>query len=101
MGANVQLNSCSGADNQQWTYDKTTGEIKGLRSGLCIDVGSTASCQEKPWSTYPYCSTDLDPLKRAQDLVGRMEVQELVGCQLIFDQLLLMNFGYIGWIDGQ
>ena len=59
-------------------YINTTGEIKGLQSGLCIDVGSTASCQEKPWSDYPYCNPMLDPLKRAQDLVGRMEVAEMV-----------------------
>ena len=78
MGSNVQLNSCSGADNQRWMYDKTTGELKGLQSGLCIDVGSTVSCQEKPLSGYPYCNTDLDPLERAQDLVGRMEVLEMV-----------------------
>ena len=59
-------------------YDKTTGELKGLHSGLCIDVGSTASCQEKPWSGYPYCMTEVDPLKRAEDLVQRLEVAEMV-----------------------
>ena len=74
----MQLNSCTGAVNQQWAYDKKTGEIKGVQSGLCIDVGSTASCQEKPWSDYPYCNIQLDPLQRAQDLVGRMEVAEMV-----------------------
>ena len=63
-------------------YDKTTGEIKGLKSGLCIDVGSTASCQKKPLSGYPYCNTQLDPLTRAKDLVGRMEVAEMV-CKLM------------------
>ena len=78
VGSNVQLSSCTGADNQQWTYDETTGEIKGLKSGLCLDVGSTASCQEQPWSGYPYCNTQLDPLTRAKDLVGRMEVTEMV-----------------------
>ena len=77
-GGNVQLNTCSGGGNQQWTYDNTTGEIKGMKSGLCIDVGSTGSCQQKPWSDYPYCNTKLDPLERAQDLVGRMEVVEMV-----------------------
>ena len=78
VGGNVQLNSCSGTDGQRWMYDKTTGEIKGLQSGLCVDVGSTASCQEKPWSDYPYCNAALDPLKRAEDLVGRMEIAEMV-----------------------
>lgn len=82
VGSNVQLNSCSGGDNQRWMYDNTTGELKGLKSGLCVDVGSTASCQQKPWSDYPYCNTALDPLKRAQDLVARMEVAEMV-CLLI------------------
>ena len=78
VGANVQLNSCSGGDNQRWMYDKTTGALKGLQSGLCIDVGATASCSEKPWSGYTYCMTDMDPLKRAEDLVGRLEVAEMV-----------------------
>ena len=78
VGSNVQLNSCTGADNQRWMYDKTTGEIKGLKSGLCIDVGSTASCKEQPWSGYPYCNTQLDPLTRAKDLVDRMEAIEMV-----------------------
>ena len=77
-GSNVQLGSCTGADNQRWMYDKTIGEIKGLQSGFCVDVGSTASCQEQPWSGYPYCNTKLDPLTRAKDLVGRMEVAEMV-----------------------
>ena len=77
----MQLNSCTGADNQRWMYDKKSGEIKGLKSGLCIDVGSTTSCQEQPWSGYPYCNPQLDPLTRAQDLVGRMEVVEMV-CKL-------------------
>ncbi len=78
VGSNVQLGSCTGDDSQRWMYDKTTGEIKELQSGLCIDVGSTASCQEQPWSGYPYCNTQLDPLTRAKDLVGRMEATEMV-----------------------
>ena len=78
VGSNVQLNSCTGADNQRWMYDKATSELKGLKSGLCIDVRSTASCQEQPWSGYPYCNTQLDPLTRAKDLVDRMEVPEMV-----------------------
>ena len=111
----MQLNSCTGAVNQQWAYDNTTGEIKvkGVQSGLCIDVGSTASCQEKPWSDYPYCNIQLDPLQRAQDLVGRMEVAEMVYCMyysptFIFQTHNSFNrcmthsfFDNIDWIDGQ
>ena len=79
----MQLNSCTGGNNQRWAFDNTTGEIKGLQSGLCIDVGSYASCKEQPWSGYDYCNTELDALKRAQDLVGRMEVAEMVNTIVI------------------
>lgn len=78
VGANIQLSHCSGGDNQRWMYDEATGEIEGQKSGLCIDVGSFASCQEKPWSGYPYCNTKLDPLTRAQDVAGRLYVPEMV-----------------------
>lgn len=56
----------------------TDGSIRGVESGLCVDVGSKASCQEEPWSSYPYCNPNLDPDTRAKDLVGRMTVVEKV-----------------------
>ena len=91
-GDNVQLNSCSGADNQRWMLNKKTGEITGLQSGLCLDVGSYASCKEDPWSHYPYCNIELDPLTRAQDLVGRMVPAEMVRtCTLLLLYKLLFN----------
>ena len=50
-----------------------------MQSGLCLDVGSTGSCTEKPWSTYPYCNYQLDPKTRAMDLVSRLTLDEKVG----------------------
>ena len=50
-----------------------------LRMGeLCMDVGSRGSCQESPWSTYPYCNPNLDTETRAKDLVTRMTIIEKV-----------------------
>ena len=45
---------------------------------LCMDVGSRASCQETPWSAYPYCDPNLDTETRAKDLVNRMTIIEKV-----------------------
>ena len=59
-------------------HHSTDGSIRGVESGLCVDVGSKASCQEEPWSSYPYCNPNLDPDTRAKDLVGRMTVVEKV-----------------------
>ena len=36
-GANVQLYDCNGNENQSWTYDASTTEIKGLED-KCLDV---------------------------------------------------------------
>ena len=77
-GTNVQLWSCSGRDNQKWAYNSTDGSIRGKQSGLCIDAGSQASCMEEPWSTYDYCNDTLEPEVRAQDLVGRLTLDEKV-----------------------
>ncbi len=77
-GTNVQLWSCSGGDNQQWAYNSTDGTIRGKQSGLCMDVGSKASCMEAPWSGYPYCNHSLEPEARAKDLVDRLTLAEKV-----------------------
>ena len=53
-----------------------------MQSGLCLDVGSSGSCMEKPWSTYPYCNYQLDANTRAMDLVSRLTLDEKVGVVL-------------------
>ena len=79
VGTNVQLWSCSGSDNQKWTLSSADGTIRGVQSGLCLDVGSRASCMEPPWSGYPYCNDQLDAETRAKDLVSRLTLAEKVG----------------------
>ena len=65
--------------DQSCDHCRSDGNIRGVESGLCVDVGSRASCQEEPWSGYPYCNPSLDPDTRAKDLVSRMTVDEKVG----------------------
>ena len=77
-GTNVQLWSCSGNDNQKWSHDSADGTIRGVQSGLCLDVGSKASCMDRPWSGYPYCDDKLDAKTRAEDLVSRLTLAEKV-----------------------
>ena len=38
---------------------------------LCIDVGSTATCTQPPWNTYPYCDHTLDIETKTKDLLNK------------------------------
>ena len=77
-GTNIQLNICNGHYNQRWAHDSNAGTIKGIQSGLCIDVGSKASCMEKPWSGYGYCDTSQNAEQRATDLVSKFTIMKVV-----------------------
>lgn len=68
------------------TY-RSDGSLRVNNSEICLDVGSRASCQEQPWSTYPYCNPHLDLETRATDLVGRMTIIEKVGMHIYPDFL--------------
>ena len=81
-GAILQLWGCNGATNQQWVYDTAGHTFRSAQSNLCMDVGSSANCSFQPWSTFDYCNYKLDPLKRAEDLVSRLTVFELVNLLL-------------------
>ena len=74
----IQLNICTGHYNQRWAHDSNAGTIKGIQSGLCVDVGSKASCMEKPWIGYGYCDTSQNAEQRATDLVSKLNLAEKV-----------------------
>ena len=79
----------AGGDNQKWTFNSSDNTIRGVGSGLCLDVGSIVTCMDKPLSTYPYCNYTLDPLTRAKDLVSRLTLAEKVGaCKSNFQSLI-------------
>ncbi|XP_065825984.1 uncharacterized protein [Oscarella lobularis] len=77
-GTNVQLWTCTGSASQQWTFNATSGAIQNAMNGLCIDAGSTASCQMSPWSGYPYCDSKRSADDRAKDLISRLTLPEKV-----------------------
>ena len=78
VGTNIQLWTCTEGDNQKWLFNDTDGTIRGVQSGLCMDVGSTANCSVSPFKDYPYCNYKLDALTRAKDLVSRLTLADKV-----------------------
>ena len=78
-GANIQIDTCNGGDNQIWSYSSTDYTLS-LKSapGYCVDVGSTATCADAPWNTLPYCDTTLDLETRVKDLLSRLSLSDKV-----------------------
>jgi hypothetical protein len=77
-GTNVQLWTCTGSTNQQWIYNKADMTIRSVMSSLCLDAGSSASCQMPPFNSYPYCDPKKDPETRSADLISRLTLSEKV-----------------------
>lgn len=70
------LVSCNSSDpSQLFTFDNATGTLSMSPAGsgpLCVDAGSTASCDMAPFNTYPYCNYSLATADRAADLASRL-----------------------------
>ena len=79
MGANVQINTCNGGDNQAWSYSSTDYTLS-LKSApeYCVDVGSTVTCMDAPLDTFPYCDITLDLETRVKDLLNRLSLSDKV-----------------------
>ena len=75
----IKLGTCSGQDRQIWIYNSQDQTLRPtLDQSMCLDVGSTGSCSESPWNTYPYCNYKLDVESRVKNLLPRMSLTEKV-----------------------
>lgn len=84
--SNVEIDTCSGGDNQLWTYNQQDSTLRlSHNTNLCLDVGSLATCQISPWNTYPYCQDSLDRDARANDLLNRLTLEDKV-CVLLSNE---------------
>eukprot|EP01027_Heterolobosea_sp_BB2_P018190 GEZU01025672.1.p1 GENE.GEZU01025672.1~~GEZU01025672.1.p1 ORF type:complete len:278 (+),score=64.75 GEZU01025672.1:203-1036(+) len=80
LGATISTWKCTdGYLNQTWYFDNKDGTIRsGLFLDLCLDVGSTFTCNDIEISEFAYCNPEIPSKKRAEDLVSRMTIQEKI-----------------------
>eukprot|EP00759_Apiculatamorpha_spiralis_P033634 PhF_6_TR34957/c0_g1_i1/m.50726/K15920/XYL4; beta-D-xylosidase 4 len=73
VGMTVITGQCSN-NNPLQAFDFTSDGHLQLRSApsFCLDVGSQASCQEAPFSSYVYCNPDASIESRVADLIPRL-----------------------------
>jgi beta-glucosidase-like glycosyl hydrolase len=73
-GTRIWIWDKTGATNQQWVYNTTDNSIRGVQSGLCLDVMAPPPrpCDAAANKALPFCDMKLSFVARAQDLVSRI-----------------------------
>lgn len=68
---------CADVDTVKWIYNDTNGLFQWVKDpSLCLDAGTSVSCNDYPFSTYPYCNSSLLFSDRVNDLLTRLEPVE-------------------------
>lgn len=80
-GTRIWIWDKTGNTNQQWAYNSTDNSIRGVASGLCLDVVGQLprTCDFESNKGFPFCDTSLPFTQRAQDLVSRIPDDEKWG----------------------
>ena len=52
-GAELQSYPCHGGPNQQWVYDRVTGHLRDVNSGMCVDVKDATLMDGATIQMYP------------------------------------------------
>ena len=78
-GEKVWLYHATGANNQQWAYDKTTGLLQSQSSRI-VPAGDKLciSAAAGRFSTQPWCNSTLSIDERVADMVSRMTLAEKI-----------------------
>jgi len=79
-GARVYLQPCNSSDALQQWYDGVDGllELRGGALGAaCLDVGGALNCSAAPLARLPFCNASSEPEIRAEDLAGRLGIDDL------------------------
>lgn len=73
-GMPVTLQHCSSSNPlQSFNYEASTGFFhSSADSTLCLDVGSSVTCLDAPFSGYTYCDPDASIDARVADLIPRL-----------------------------
>jgi hypothetical protein len=45
---------------------------------MCLDMGSTPTCADAPFNTFPYCNPNLTYIDRAKDIARRMTIAQKI-----------------------
>jgi hypothetical protein len=85
-GEPVWIYTKTGASNQQWDYDKTTGLIKNMAENignLCLDASEPPPqprpCDVAPGKGSVWCDHTKDLDTRVADLISKIQPEEVVG----------------------
>eukprot|EP01062_Namystynia_karyoxenos_P073291 TRINITY_DN70101_c0_g1_i1.p1 TRINITY_DN70101_c0_g1~~TRINITY_DN70101_c0_g1_i1.p1 ORF type:complete len:908 (+),score=307.11 TRINITY_DN70101_c0_g1_i1:79-2724(+) len=85
-GSAVWMFTRTGAANQQWAYDASTGLIKSMQDkyakDLCIsstNAPPVRPCDVSPGKDQPWCNYSLPMDERVADLVSRIPANRIVG----------------------
>lgn len=86
-GSTVWIFHKTGAVNQQWSYDASTGLIKSMQNkwkdhDLCLDSDAPPQprpCDADPGKSQPWCDTSLSLEDRVKNLVSRIPANRVVG----------------------
>lgn len=79
-----------GTANQQWEYDESTGLVQSKQTAytkakLCLEARqppppapAPRACDQDPGKSQPWCDSTLDTEKRLDDLLSRIQPDEIV-----------------------
>lgn len=79
-GARVYLQPCNYSDALQLWYDGGDGSLElrgGALGAACLDVGGALNCSAAPLAALPFCNASSQPEFRAEDLAGRLGIDDL------------------------
>jgi beta-glucosidase-like glycosyl hydrolase len=72
------MKPCSESKTQQWILNGENVHCVAVGKHMCLDMGSTPTCADAPFNTFPYCNPNMTYGDRAKDMVSRMTVEQKI-----------------------
>lgn len=75
-GSGLSMQPCTKSRNQTFLFDSLSGQFYTGFPSLCLDAGSSVSCESAPLNASLFCNPDAPTADRVADLVPRILPEE-------------------------